>query len=324
MFNRQSNPWSATKFAKNTKKYNNYKIAIFASLTVLILLVFSPTLFAETSGLAILDMPTSAKSASTMGVFSSEPGNAMNLFENPVGICCDATNINFTNNFWFADVNQSILTFGKSSKYGTFGAGLNFVNSPGIEVRSRPTDEPEGEIEAHYIIAALGYSRRLISNISMGVNVKYLYESLYTESASGFAMDVAAMWKMPSNMNLSLGLHNLGSMSKLKDESTQLPASLEIGLVRPKLFDDDGSFNGALGIYFDHNLIDDVTEIKVGGEVSIYEKLYLRSGYSIQKEFNDMSFGAGFNVNKFKLDFAMILMEEIPDYPYVFTFSYDL
>ncbi|MBN2281431.1 MAG: PorV/PorQ family protein [Candidatus Marinimicrobia bacterium] len=278
-------------------------------------------LYAETSGFAMLDMPTSAMSASTMSVFTAEPENAMNLFENPVGICCDVTNISFTNNFWFADVNQSVLTLGKNTKWGTFGAGLNFINAPGIEVRSRPSDEPEGKIEAQYLATDLGFSRELIPNILMGVNGKFLYESLYTESATGFAFDVAALWKMPSNMNFSVGLHNLGSMNPLKEKATQLPSSLKIGLVRPRLLGDEGSFNGALGINFDHNLVADETAIKVGGELSVYEKFFLRGGYSIQKEFNDISIGAGFNSHKFRFDFAMMLMDGIPDYPLIFTFS---
>jgi len=320
---RQENTFNpkACKVRKNS--YRKFFCVSFV-FAVLFTFIFTPTIFAESSGMAILDMPTSALSASTMSVFSSEPGNAMNLFENPVGICCDATNINFTNNFWFADVNQSVLTFGKNPNGGAFGAGVNFVTSPGIEVRSRPTDEPEGEIEAQYLVAALGYSREVVSRIVIGANVKYLYESLYTENASGFGLDLSAMWRMPSNMNLTIGLHNLGSMSKLKEESTSLPTTMSFGLVRPRLLDEEGSFNGALGIYFHQNLIAEETEIKVGGEVSIYEKLFLRGGYSIQQEFNDMSFGVGFNVKRFQLDFAMILMDEIPDYPYVFSFSYDL
>lgn len=293
---------------------------IFAVFAVLSL----TNLFAETSGFAMLEMPTSAKSAATMGVFTSQACNGMSLFENPVGIYCEESNINFTNNFWFADVNQSVLTLGHNTKWGTFGLGLNFVNSPEIEVRTRPTDEPEGEIEAQYLVAALGFTREIIKGVRMGVNAKYLYESLYTENASGFAVDVAALWQMPSNMDLAVRLSNLGGMSELKSESTNLPTSFEIGLVRPKLLAEGGMFNLAMGIFFNQNLVSDETEIKFGGEAVIYEKLFVRGGYSIQQEFNDMSFGAGFNVKKFKFDFGMIMMDEIPDYPYSCTISYDL
>ena len=289
---------------------------------LLIVMVIN-NLFADT-GMAFLNMPTSASSAATMSVFASEATNAMMLFENPVGIINDNTNINFTNNFWFADINQSVLTFGKSTKWGTIGAGLNFVNAPGFEVRTKPTDEPEGEIDAHFLTAAVGISKRLIRKVYIGINAKYLYQSLYTENASGFAMDISAMWKMPSNMNLTLAMQNVGTMSKLDEESTKLPTIMKVGIVRPKLFTDSGQFNGSLGIYFDQNLVAERTEIKVGGEISIYNKLALRGGYSIQEEYNNTSFGIGLNLKKFKFDFAMLLMDEIPDYPYLFTFSYDL
>ncbi len=286
--------------------------------------ILTGNLFAGNTGMSFLDMPTSAQTAAAMGVFSSEPTNGMMLFENPIGIYNEQTNINFTNNFWFADVNQSVLTLGKNTKFGTFGAGLNFVNAPDIEVRSAPSDEPEGEINAQFLVGVLGFTREIIPKLFLGINGKYLYQSLYTESASGFALDAAAMWKMPSNLHLTFAMKNIGKMAELKDESTTLPAALEVGIVRPNLLADNHSLNGALGIYFDHRLTAEQTDIKVGGELSLYEKLFLRGGYSIQKEYNNASFGIGFQARGFRLDVAMLLLDEIPDYPYILSFSYDL
>lgn len=278
----------------------------------------------STTGMGFLNMPTSAKAAATMSVFASEHTNATNLFENPIGINNEKTNVNFSNNFWFADINQSVLTFGKNTRLGTLGMGINFVNAPGFEVRSRPTDDPEGEIDAHFMTAAMGFTRKLIRKVYIGVNAKYLYESLYTESSHGFAMDVAAMWKMPSNMNLTFAMQNVGFMSELDQESTELPTQMKIGIVRPKIMSNVSPINGSLGIYFDQNLKAERTEIKVGGEITFYDKLALRSGYSIEKEYNNASFGLGLNLNRIRFDFAMLVMEEIPDYPYILSFSYDL
>ncbi len=291
---------------------------------LLIVIIITANIYAGNTGMSFLDMPTSAQSAAAMGVFSSEPTSGMVLFENPIGIYNEQTNINFTNNFWFADVNQSVLTLGKNTKFGTFGAGLNFVNAPGIEIRSKPSDEPEGEVSAQFLVGALGFTHEIIPKLFVGVNGKYLYQSLYTESASGFALDAAAMWKMPSDLHLTFAMKNIGKMAALKDESTTLPTALEIGLVRPNLLADNHSFNGALGIYFDHRLQTEQTDIKVGGEFSLYEKIFLRGGYSIQKEYNNASFGLGFQANGLRLDVAMLLLEEIPEYPYILSFSYDL
>ena len=289
-----------------------------------LLLIFTVNSFAKETGMAFLNMPTSATNAATMTVFTSEPGSALNLFDNPVGIINEKTNVNFTNNFWFADVNQSVFTLGKNSKWGTFGLGLNFVNAPGFEVRSKPSDEPEGEINAHFFTGALGFSRKILKKVYFGVNTKYLFQSLYTEDASGFAMDFSLMWKMPSHMNLTFGLHNIGSMSELNQDKTILPSTMKIGLVRPVLFTDPSQINGSLGIYFDQNLIADKTEIKVGGEIRIYNMVKLRGGYAIKGQYNRLSFGLGLKLKKINFDFAMLMMDEIPDYPLIFTLSYDL
>jgi len=281
-------------------------------------------LMAETTGMGFLTMPGSAKSAATMSVFGAEFTDAANLFDNPIGIATDKTNINFSSNFWFADINQSLLTFGTNTKYGTLGMGLNFVKAPGFEVRTHPTDEPEGEINAQFLMGAVGFTREMIRRVYVGVNAKYLHQSMYTESANGFAMDLSAMWKMPSNLNLTVALQNLGKMSKLRDEATTLPNTLKFGLVRPDIMGKSSPLNASLGIYFDQNIKAETTKIKVGGELIVYEKLALRGGYSIEEQYNNSSFGVGLNLNKFNFDFAMLIMEEIPDYPYMFTFSYDL
>ena len=293
-------------------------------LLIVVFLMLNVLSAETTTGMGFLNMPTSAKAAATMSVFASEHTNATNLFENPIGIMNETTNVNFSNNFWFADINQTVLTFGKNTKLGTLGMGLNFVNAPGFEVRSRPTDEPEGEVDAQFMAITMGMTRKLIRKVYVGVNAKYLYESMYTENAQGFAMDIAAMWKMPSNMNLTFAMQNIGFMSELDQESTELPTQMKFGIVRPKIMSDSSPINGALGIYFDQNLKAERTEIKVGGEISIYDKLMLRSGYSIEKEFNNASFGLGLNLNRIRFDFAMLMMDEIPNYPYVLTFSYDL
>ena len=295
------------------------KIAFLAILTIL-----CGYLLADNSGMALLNMPTSAKSAATMGVFAAEANNATNLFENSLGIRSQNTNINFTNNFWFADVNQSVLTIGTPTKWGHFATGLNFVYAPGFEVRSKPSDEPEGEIEAHFMTAALGFTREVLSRVYFGINAKYLYQSLYTETASGFAVDFSAMWRMPSNMNITFAMQNLGEMSKLDQEATKLPTTMKIGIVRPELLSGSGPMNGSLGIYFDQNLQAQRTEIKVGVQIDIYKKLFLRGGYSLKQEYNNSSFGIGLKIKKLKFDLAMMMIGEIPDYPYLFTFSYDL
>ncbi len=291
-------------------------------LLTFFLLIHSPLLAG--SGMAFLNMPSSARSAGAMNVFASEFSGASVLFENPVGIMQDKTNINFTNNFWFADINQSVLTLGKQTGFATFGAGINFVNSPGIEVRSKPTDEPEGEINAQYLSVALGMSKKILPRVYLGVNTKYLYQSLYTEKASGMALDMSALWRMPSNMNLTVALQNLGKMAELKESATPLPTVAKFGLVRPDILDKKSPVNASIGIYFDQYLEEEITEINVGGEVDIYDKFFLRGGYSIQQEYNNASFGLGMTMKSFTMDFALLMLPEIPDTPYLFSLSYNL
>lgn len=290
---------------------------IFVILTVMAIL------HAESgeSGLDFLKIPVSARTASTMGVFSQVSGSPFAIFDNPVGLLNKDTKIGLSHNFWFADVSGDALAATIPLKKGNLGVGFNFVKIPGIEIREIPSDEARGEVEAQYLSTSIGYAYPIFSKLSVGCTVKYLYEHLYTSNAGGVAVDIAGHWQIPSGLDLSVSLNNIGQMQTLKEQATTLPTLFKIGIVRPEIFA-DSPVNFTLGLNLIANVVTERTYFQVGGEMLFTNLIKIRSGYERVGTINRTSLGAGLSLGRFEIDYAFIFMPDGLGYPNLISLIY--
>ena len=292
-------------------------------LIFIFIILCSDIIYADAgnSGMAFLKIPSSARSAATMTVFSQMSGAPSSLFENPVGIKTDHPYFTFSHNVWFADVSGEVIALSLPSKRGAFACGLNFVRIPGIEVRDKPSNDPLNTIEAQYLTAALGYSHSIFNKLELGGTIKYLYESLYTECGRGAALDVGVQWNAPSSLDISLLIQNLGFMSALYEEKTALPLIFQIGIVRPEIFV-EGPLNASVGLNLGSNLTTGESRAQVGAEIGIKKILFIRGGFEHIGSINRSSLGFGLKVKRFQLDYALLFMPEGLGYPYLITLTY--
>jgi len=289
------------------------------------LILFTATMFLRgesgESGMSFLRVPVSARTASTMGVFTQISGSPFAIFDNPVGLLNKSTEVGFSHNFWFADVSGDALAATLPLKKGNLGLGLNFVKIPGIEIRDIPSDDSLGEVEAQYMSAAVGYAYPVFSKLSIGCTVKYLYEHLYNWNAGGVALDIAGHWEIPSGLDLSISMNNLGQMQTLKEQATTLPTLFKIGIVRPEIFA-DSPINVTLGLNLIANVVTEKTYFQVGGEMVFTDLIKIRSGYERVGTINRTSLGVGLSFGRFEIDYAFIFMPDGLGYPNLFSLVY--
>lgn len=291
-------------------------------LLLLILLISGTSPAAtEGAGLSFLKLPASAQSAAVMSVFSPMEGSPTALFENPLGIHTQVTQGCFSHHVWFADVTNDVLAFHFPLKSGTLGSGLNLVRIPGIEVRDIPSDEPLNNIDAQYLAAAVGYTHNFFKQIQLGLTLKYLYESLYVHDSHGVALDLGAMWRAPSSLNISFLLQNMGKMNSLHNEATRLPATLQIGIIRPQIFT-EGPLGVSIGINLETNLTSGDAGAQVGTEVDLYEHFILRGGYERVGDTDRKALGFGLRLDRFGFDYGLVIMPEGLPTPHLFSVTY--
>ena len=110
---------------------------------------------------------------------------------------------------------------------------------------------------------------------------------------------------------------NYGRMGKLKNERTELPSNLCLG----------GLYSGmAPGIERSYSVLADIivprygnTGVRLGVEIEAFDYFDIRIGYRNDSDFEDFSFGAGFNFDMISIDIAYTPMNFISDDAVRFT-----
>ncbi len=177
-----------------------------------------------TSGSQFLGVGIGARPMGMGGasVATSDDGTA--LFWNPAGLT-QVTGHRFSVSHleWLSDVTYQYA--GYAAPFGDRAAlGL------AVEQGSLKWDNTgEGTFDAGDFSGAVGYARRLRPNLGVGAGLKYLSSKLGDDSASTYAIDLGAVYRMSENVTLGAAVRNMGSGLSFRAESDPLPTTLVVG-----------------------------------------------------------------------------------------------
>ena len=197
---------------------------------------------------------------------------------------------------------QSLLFKSQTSKQFSLGFSLVNYKISDIEIREVP-GEPLGTFSSQYISAGIAGAYTLLPYLDVGLNAKLIYEKIYVEDATGFAIDIGAYYKLSNDIHLACTFNNIGKMSLLYEERTTLPLSANVGAAY--LFDLYQFFNKVSLEYC--NYIEDKTNHVSFSVESIYNDLIsLRLGYITGFESKNFSAGLGIKYSDFILNYGYV------------------
>ncbi len=256
------------------------------------------------SGLAFLKIGIGGRAAALGETYTALANDPTAIYWNPAGLnAAPGTQLAFTHLNWLESITHDFVAISFPGFGGKLGLAFTMQSIPDIELRDKPSAEPISTLEARDLSAALAYARPLNAQLSVGLSVKYLYEKIYLQSASGFAVDVGANWQTPiPSLRLGASLQNLGSMSALVDEKITLPALLRIG----------GAFGyqNSAGHTIVTLALDNLTYLEGGNytsagvEVSPLPEVALRGGFQFNREERGFSAGFGTHLSRYTLDYG--------------------
>ncbi len=277
---------------------------MFGKKTLLILLITAINLFAQNGGLSFLKIGFDARNVALgdVGVIAASDVSASAY--NPA-LLAEKGNaqVSFTHNSWMTDVSAELLGAKFNFLGLNWGINLNSSSIKNIEIRENPGDAV-ATFNANYFAATLSTGFYVTEKISVGAGARYVYESLLSETAYGFAFDFGAKYsKVITNLDLSLSVLNLGSMNELKNEPTQLPSSISFGAsylipIKSDAFGSVAYF--AVRKYFN----EDATHFNFAVEGNYKKRVYLRVGYQSGYDARSFSAGLGFSWRGFEIDYA--------------------
>jgi hypothetical protein len=185
-----------------------------------------------------------------------------------------------------------------------FAVGVNTTKISGFEVRTNPTETPDATFNVNYFYGSFSTGFNLYESLDFGFTLKYLYESLLSDDASGTGYDIGLIYSnIIDDLTLGASIRNLGSMNKLRNEKTKLPTDLILNAVyKIKLESASLNFSPVVGVqkYLE---IDDI-HFHFGTDIIYDNQFSLRLGYLTGYEARGLTAGAGIYWSGFNFDYA--------------------
>ncbi len=293
-------------------------------VNLFVLLLLSTGLYAQQSGLDILTIGPDAKALGLNETVTAELLGTSNLYTNPANLALEkSSSLNATYTLWIGDLTHThaAVNFRKGSRALAFG----FLGSQVDDIQLR--DQP-GPSNGSFTVSSLslsgGYANK-IGPVALGATIQYLREEYYIYNASGYAANLGASVRLwDDRILVGTSLLNLGTMDKLRNESTTLPTTFRAGF-DAELFTFTAPENEDLPITV--NLKNDwvlpvqsargttqgdpANEVytNIAAEFDIANTIFLRTGYKTGDTVRHWSAGAGISVGSIMANYAIVPFE---------------
>ncbi len=275
------------------------------------------TLFgAGTTAGNTLVQSVSARAQGMGEAYSSIPateGGILTYHYNPAALgfskCVETA---FTFKRGIADDNFALFSLGYPMGLGKVAGTLIYYSVGNIDlITSAGTSR---SVKAQKDLSAiLTYSHLLGDNFSWGINGKFLRTQLIESfTANAFAVDIGAQYKI-QNVMLGAAIQNAGTDIQYNKTSDPLPLTLRSGFSYRKEWSKD--YKGLVAFDILKRRGEDPKtalglEYSVNGSVLPHQSaLALRAGYVLGQESGKISFGLGFNIDPYRVDYCMQLMD---------------
>lgn len=200
----------------------------------LILGIALPTALAwaqgTSAGSSTLKIASHARTASLGESDMAGTGRFSSFSLNPASLgTAEGIEVQLSHTQWIQDVRSEQLSTRLPFSFGTIGLLLSSSSITGIEIRERP-GLPAGTFNARAARFQIGFASELLNDVVVGGSVKYLYEKLYVDEATGYGFDLGAIYRFPrEGISTGLSVTNLGSMNAFRSAGSDLPTTLRLG-----------------------------------------------------------------------------------------------
>jgi len=198
---------------------------IFYMMSISLALVFAINLNAQTTktgttSTQVLKFNVGPRAIGMGGAFTAISDDISALYWNPGGTANIASNEAFFNHTaLYADIRHDYTAFATNlSGLGTAGVFVSVLSMDEMPVRTIENPEGTGEFfDYNTLVMGLNFSRFLTENFAIGFNVKYISENLWHMNATGLAVDIGTLYKIPvlNELRIAASISNFGTKMQL-------------------------------------------------------------------------------------------------------------
>jgi len=273
----------------------------FASVVIF----FSIIAFGQpgTSVMPALRVEQGVRLAAMGGAGIGAAEDACAIYWNPAGLGRELDNcFAISHHQWFGSIQDEVVHAALPSGPGAVGLGLVYSGEPGVEFWNEH-NEPGDTFRTWDGAMSVGYGWAVARDYYVGAAVKGFYQSLYTSSGSGGAVDVGFACRPLASLSLGAIARNIG-VARYGTGSERMP--IEAGVGGSYTF---GSVNAVLDVIVP---LDNGPSLHVGAEYLPVPQLAVRLGYQTGPQdlgtlgaLSGLTAGLGVGVGPLSLDYAL-------------------
>jgi hypothetical protein len=247
---------------------------------VAVLLVLSSVLphssfvLAAPGGAAFLKIGAGARAVGMGSAFTAAADDVTAMHWNPAGLArLGEPQISATHGQWLSDLRYGAVSAATPVLLWTAGVGVVYLSQGEMDRRDAAGNR-DGSFRADDMAATVSLSRILRPGLGVGVNLKYVQQTIAEHKASGLAFDVGSQWILSRRLALGLSAQNAGSKMKFVREEYDLPLTVSGG----------AAFSPFSGLTVSGDLRHDVhgreSVFSLGTEFWAMSTIALRAGYN--------------------------------------------
>ena len=236
-----------------------------------------------------LRLGAGAAAAGMSGSYSARHSDAASVYWNPSSIAFhDKYAITTLLSFLPNDMRYSYFAALVPSEYGVFGISvINFSSGP-IEARGEEDTADFTLFEGVDTSFNLHYAYPINSAISVGITLKAITASLYTESAGGFSFDAGVTARINDIFSAGISMQDPSGLVRWSTGTEEKPPYvMRIGTAA-----NIKEWNTSFSIDGEQVEGEQVT-VRTGAEAVFFEMLFIRAGMSYGLKRYDFNYAAG-------------------------------
>jgi hypothetical protein len=324
------------------------KTIVLLTLGMITLFLLSPEVIyaqqrkAGLTGMSFLKVGVGARPVAMGSAATSISNDVNQMFWNPAGMALEEYKYQatFSYNQWIADIAHNAAGFAYNlGDLGTIGIGFVTFGISDIpanrqigyadpDLQRLITDQgTSSTYDYRDILVQASYARYFFDRLALGVNLKYISQSIDDQSVGVVAIDLGSVYKIGiGNWQIAARMSNLGSDYTYYNISNMIPLTFSLGTSAQPIQTEIGSLTVALDAVKPQ---DGPQYYHIGGEWTFMDIVSFRAGWklnysgteadqigdrpAVSNTIEGLSFGAGVHVPvsnmNLQIDYSMTQMD---------------
>jgi len=267
-------------------------------------------------GTQFLILPTDAEELS----IGSHPTMSGILSVNPAlfSASLNHSGLSISRGIWLGDVTLTHLGYTQPAKGKIFHFNAKYSGLSDLEFRDAvPVDDALSTFSSYGVSMNGGFSVQREKQ-KFGISFSYIFMGLYTETTSGFGLNLGYARDIVKGMKLGISIQNLGIMSKLSEDVPSLPTRMIGGVSKQIIFD---NYRNTIYCSGEWNQSATTGKFHFGNNFR-WDRLSLMGGFSASENVVESSAGFGINLGQYEITYGIQFGSQNLGTPQILTFQF--